>query len=167
MSLRRAALVALALTSTAAVLAPAYAQAPAPAAQGRRHGADADGDGRISLQEFLAARGRMFEHMDANHDGQVTSDEIAAFKAHMEAAAAGATIRSGREHEGGGHQLARFEQMAASGPVTRAQWDAMMTRRFQRLDTANTGFITMDQMHQRPGAAAAAMPAAAAPPPQR
>jgi len=112
---------------------------------------DQSGEAKISLQDFLAQRGRIFERIDANHDGQVTQDEIAAFKAHMEADAAGATIRSGRERSGAGErQIERFEQLAANGPVTRAQWDAMMTKRFERLDPDHTGYISTDQM--RPAA---------------
>jgi hypothetical protein len=154
MSLRSAVLVALAVTSILALAAPVDAQ--------RRHGPDANGDGKISLQEFLAQRGRIFDRIDVNHDGQITKDEVAAFQTHMEAASAGAMIRSGKEREGGGGgQAARLAEMTASGPVTRAQWDALLTRRFQKLDTANTGFITMDQMRQgRRGGGNASAPTA-------
>lgn len=153
MSLRTAVLVALAVTSTLALAAPVDAQ--------RRRSADADGDGKISLQEFLGQRGRIFDRIDVNHDGQITKDEVAAFQTHMEAASAGAMIRSGKEREGGGGQAARLAEMTASGPVTRAQWDALLTRRFQKLDTANTGFITMDQMRQgRRGGGDASAPTA-------
>lgn len=150
-------LAALALVSALSFTATADAQGK------RLARTDADGDGKISLQEFLTARGRIFERMDANHDGQVTKDEVAAFQAQAENVAAGAMIRSGKARGGeGGRQLARFAEMTANGPVTRAQWDALTTKRFQRLDTAGTGFITIDQM--RPGRGAPPTDADMAPP---
>lgn len=153
MSLRSAALVALAVTSALALAASANAQ------DQRGRGGDTDGDGKISLQEFLAQRGRIFDRIDANHDGQITKEEIAAFQTRMENASAGAMIRSGKERRGdGGTQVARLAELAANGPVTRAQWDAMLTKRFQRLDTAGTGYITVEQMHAGRRGAEAATP---------
>jgi len=159
MTFRFAALVALSLTTALALAAPV-------AAQGRR--ADAGGD-QISLQQYLAQRDKIFDRIDANHDGQITRDEVAAFQARMENARAGATIRSGRERpEGGGGQMERLADLTLNGPLTRAQWEALMTQRFQKLDTAGTGYISREQL--RGGARAAAMaaqpgaPAPAAPP---
>ncbi|MDP8568156.1 EF-hand domain-containing protein [Methylophilus aquaticus] len=41
--------------------------------------ADADGDGKLSFEEFKAARVRLieqqFEHLDTNHDGFVDAEE--------------------------------------------------------------------------------------------
>lgn len=78
-----------------ALAAPALAQSAPPAAGGMtldrfvaRHterimAADTDGDGRVSKAEMqsLASRGgrdpaRMFDRMDANHDGYLDRDEI-------------------------------------------------------------------------------------------
>ncbi len=147
---------ALALVAT---LALSGASSGAAHAQAPRGGA---GD-QISLPQFLQMRGRIFDRIDANHDGVITKDEVTAFQARMEAAAAGATIRSGRERPEGGGQIERLAELTAAGPVTRIQWDAMLTKRFQRLDAAGTGYITRDQM--RGGARAAMAGQAAAPTP--
>ena len=40
---------------------------------------DTDSDGVLSLEEFLAMPTRMFGYLDANGDGTVDADEIAAF----------------------------------------------------------------------------------------
>jgi hypothetical protein len=148
MPFRSAALVALSLITALALAAPVAAQTA---------GADPAG-GQVSLQQFLAQRDRIFDRIDANHDGQITKEEVAAFQARMETARAGAIIRSGRDRpEGGGGQIERLADLTLNGPLTRAQWDALMTRRFQRLDTAGTGYISRDQL--RGGARAAAMAA--------
>jgi Ca2+-binding EF-hand superfamily protein len=117
-------------------------------AQGRRGLArtDTDRDGKISQQEFLAARGRIFEQMDADHDGTLTKDEVAAYRQRLENAAAGAMIRSGREGRGAEARGQRLAELTAAGPMTRAQWDALMTKRFERLDSGHLGYLTMDQM---------------------
>ena len=151
MSFRSAALAALSFTTALALAAPV-------AAQGRR--ADAGGD-QMSLQQYLAQRDKIFDRIDADHDGQITRDEVAAFQARMENARAGAIIRSGRDRPEGGGQMERLADLTLNGPLTRIQWEAMMTRRFQKLDPAGTGYVSREQL--RGGARAAAM---AAPPSQ-
>jgi len=159
MSFRSLALRALTVTTILALAAPATAQ--------RSPGGDGD---RISLPQFLAQRDKIFDRIDANHDGQITKDEVTAFEAQLDSARAGAIIRSGRERpEGGGAQMERLAELTLNGPLTRAQWEAMMTRRFQRLDTAGTGYISREQLRgsARAGAPAPTMvaqPAAPAPP---
>jgi Ca2+-binding EF-hand superfamily protein len=153
---RRAAYIALAFCALASIAAPAFAQQ-------RLRGADKDGDGKITLQEFLAQRAKIFERVDANHDGQITQDEIAAFKTRMQADAAGNTIRTGRERPGADREAERFEQLAANGPVTRARWDALMTKRFERLDAGHLGYITPEQMRPRRASAQDALAPAPAP----
>jgi hypothetical protein len=49
---------------------------------------DADGNGSLSLQEVQDAHARIFAHMDANDDGEVTKGEIRAF------------FRAGRDRRG-------------------------------------------------------------------
>lgn len=40
---------------------------------------DADGNGAVSLDEFQTVQARMFNAMDINKDGELTSDEMRAF----------------------------------------------------------------------------------------
>jgi Ca2+-binding EF-hand superfamily protein len=46
---------------------------------------DKDGDGRISREEFVNSPSLLFDRADTNHDGQVDSTELAAFRAAMAA----------------------------------------------------------------------------------
>jgi Ca2+-binding EF-hand superfamily protein len=41
--------------------------------------ADADGDGALSFEEVTAIHKRIFDSVDANNDGKVTTDELQAF----------------------------------------------------------------------------------------
>jgi hypothetical protein len=41
--------------------------------------ADADGDGALSFEEVMAIHKRIFDAVDANHDGKVTPEEVRAF----------------------------------------------------------------------------------------
>lgn len=149
------------LAATAVLAAAAAASAAAQTQPPARRG----GDASVTLQQFLVERDRLFDRIDANHDGQITSDEVAAFGAQLETARAGAMIRSGRERPDGGRQLKRLTALTEKGPLTRARWEAMMTQRFQRLDTAGTGSISRAQlrggepaMAAQPGAPAGATP---------
>ena len=46
---------------------------------------DTDGDGSVSLEEFKAGHERIFKAMDANKDGQLTHEEVQAFRLNMSA----------------------------------------------------------------------------------
>lgn len=66
------------------------AEMPAPGARGERHGEggehhgaggdhpnpDANGDHQLSRAEFTTMGAAMFDHLDANHDGRVTREEV-------------------------------------------------------------------------------------------
>jgi hypothetical protein len=41
---------------------------------------DLDGDGVVTAAEHAAGARALFEHMDANHDGSVTREEMIAFQ---------------------------------------------------------------------------------------
>ena len=141
------------LSLALALMAAATLVAGAADAQGKRgqRRLDPDGDGKITQQEFVASRGAIFERIDLDHDGKITREELAAFRARMETASAGAMIRSGKERAGagGGGQLDRLESLARDGVITRADWDAAIAKRFERLDTSHLGYLTPDQLRPR------------------
>jgi hypothetical protein len=58
------------------LLYPAIASAQVTATGEYLARMDTDGDGRIALAEYQAWMGYAFEQMDANHDGQLTADEL-------------------------------------------------------------------------------------------
>ena len=76
---------AAAATAVLAVAGVASAQAPSPADIIKNW--DKNGDGAVSKDEWIAA-GRpaeRFDAVDANHDGKVTAEELAAAMAAMKA----------------------------------------------------------------------------------
>jgi hypothetical protein len=47
--------------------------------------ADANGDGKVTMEEYAASAGRMFDRFDTNHDGVITKDEAEGAVAQMRA----------------------------------------------------------------------------------
>ena len=64
------------IVACAVLLYPAMASAQITATGEYLARMDTDGDGRIALAEYQAWMGYAFEQMDANHDGQLTADEL-------------------------------------------------------------------------------------------
>ncbi len=58
----------------------AYQERRAERAAARWAEIDTDGDGGLSLAEYTAARIKAFDRLDANSDGIVTAEEIAAMR---------------------------------------------------------------------------------------
>ncbi|MGJ3648895.1 EF-hand domain-containing protein [Sphingomonas sp. GlSt437] len=131
---------------------------PTPAPQGPRaggwlaHHGDTNGDGTVSRDEFLANAARHFDELDANHDGKITPDEIAA--AH---AAHGPD--HGRRGPGGpgGDMMpppppprgpGPLERLDADkdGKITRAEFNAPSNRHFDLLDTNHDGVIDQTEL---------------------
>jgi Ca2+-binding EF-hand superfamily protein len=148
-----ASLTALALASAAVI-----AIAAPEGAGGPRHGAvlerlkqaDTDGNGLISREEAnaLPMISRHFDDIDANRDGQVSTDELRAFHEQMR----------------GKHEQMRAQRMAehwkkldsdGDGKVSLAEATANAPRlaeHFSRIDANGDGFITPEEMkaaHQR------------------
>lgn len=116
--------------------AAALAGQAAPADQGTPGGrgagmmmrADTNSDGKISRAEFAAMSEQRFTRMDKNGDGEVTADELGDM--------------AGRG-PGGGVMAADTDH---DGKVSHAEFTAMATARFARMDANSDGEITADEM---------------------
>ena len=131
------ALTAVALASVATV---AVAQS-APGAPGHRgafmerlKAADTNGDGMLSKSEAAALPrlARHFDAIDANHDGQVTFDEL---RAAMQA----------KRGELGRKVFAKLDANG-DGKVSREEFLAQAAARFDRMDANKDGVVTPDEM---------------------
>ena len=138
-------LTALGLASAASLVFADDAAAPQPQGHPHRHGqmmeklraADTNGDGLISRQEAAALPhlAQQFDAIDADHDGQLSKDELKAFF------------------------KARREQMAAAwfkkvdtdgdGRISKAEAQANAPRlaaHFDKIDTNGDGFLSPEEL---------------------
>ncbi|HSN20819.1 MAG TPA: hypothetical protein VLS49_09085 [Usitatibacter sp.] len=130
-------LAALGLASAALVV---YADPAAGPQGGHRHGhgfgrllkaADANGDGVLSRDEALAFAAKRFDSLDANHDGQVTADEVRASFQQKRA-----------EHW-------KKLDTDGDGRISKAEAQANAPRlaaRFDQLDANGDGFLTPEEL---------------------
>jgi hypothetical protein len=91
--------------------------------------ADADHDGRVSRDEFRAARSARFAQMDRNGDGVVSRDDFTRFLKFRPQA--GARIDAMLAEADANHD----------GKVSRAELDAAPATLFDRADTNHDGFV--------------------------
>ncbi|GAA0330077.1 hypothetical protein GCM10009087_45340 [Sphingomonas oligophenolica] len=117
--------------------AAALAGQAAPAGQGAPGGngrggmmmrADTNGDGKISQAEFTAMMDQRFARLDKNGDGFITADEV--------------SDMPGRG-PGGGVMAADTNH---DGKVSHAEFTALATARFAKLDVNGDGQVTPDEM---------------------
>jgi len=90
--------------------------------------ADTNADGKISREEFTAVMDQRFARLDKNGDGFITADEVSDMPA---------------RGPGGGVMAADADH---DGKVSHAEFTALATARFARLDTNGDGQITPDEM---------------------
>ena len=142
------------LSLTAAALASvAFLAVAAPdGAGGHRHGAmverlkqaDTDGNGLISRDEAkaLPRLAKHFDEIDANHDGQLSSDEMRAYHQAMHA-------KHGQERQARMAEHWKKIDTDGDGRVSLAEAQAnapRLAQHFQQLDANGDGFITPDEM---------------------
>jgi Ca2+-binding EF-hand superfamily protein len=100
---------------------------------GRLKRADTNGDGMISRQEAAALPmiSKHFDQIDANHDGQVTVEELKAFHEQQRAA------HWKKVDTDGDGRISRAEAQANA---------PRLAEQFDQLDANNDGFLTPDEL---------------------
>jgi Ca2+-binding EF-hand superfamily protein len=99
---------------------------------------DADKDGKVTKEELAANRAAKFAEADADKDGKLSADEMVAMREKAEAA---------RKAEMAKAMIARIDS-DKDGFVSAAEMDAMpmMDKMFDRVDENADGAISKDEM---------------------
>ena len=111
---------------------------------------DVNNDGVLNQADRDAKRGQMFDRLDANKDGSISRDEFMAAHgprgghAGMSGEGRGGHkgMHRGRHGGGMGMMMVRMADTDKDGNVTRAEYDAAVTRHFDMVDTNKDGTIT-------------------------
>ena len=148
--MRNAGLIAALLLAPAIALAATTGKNARLAGQFRR--ADADGNGMLSRAEAERAApllAKQFDAVDANRDGQISPEEIRAFRR------AGRGERRARGSARGAQAGAKFELYFAradsdgDGALSRAEAERGLPRvakKFERIDRDGDGRLTREEM---------------------
>lgn len=144
--MRKILLVAVGAAALAAS-ACGFAQAQNGSAnEGARHGvfqSDSNSDGVLTRAEFNAGREAQFARLDADHNGQLTREEMRADRGEH------------RRGQRGGHRGGPGAGMSGAdanndGNITRDEFLARPAAMFARLDTNSDGVISASERPQRP-----------------
>lgn len=94
---------------------------------------DANGDGKVTEQELAARRSAMIEAADQNGDGALTESEMHAF----------------REAKRAERRAKRNPDKNGDGVIDRAEYDLAADERFERMDKNGDGVISEDERKRR------------------
>lgn len=130
-------------------------------------GADADKDGALTLAELRADAQRFFKVVDASGDGVVDGFEVQRYEAEIAPEITSLAIEGLRAGRRGGVEMgrqgaARFGllntphpvragDLDLDGRVTEAEWSRAAARRFDLLDKAKAGQLTLDTLRPPQG----------------
>ena len=101
---------------------------------------DANGDGKVTVSELQAKRADSMMKADTDRDGRISKAEFAVMIQKR-------TARTGQPPKGDPDKAFQRMDVNGDGFITRAELDQQTAQRFAKLDTAHTGFITVDQLH--------------------
>jgi len=134
--------VALAIGAAGIALAQnEHGSAPGPRGGHGFFQADANNDGVVTRQEFDAGRAATFARLDADHNGQLSREEMRG------------GMRGWRHGgRGGGRGMFSLARLDTNndGNISREEFLARPTATFARLDRNNDGVISVDERPQRP-----------------
>jgi len=122
---------------------------------------DANHDGKIDQADRALREKARFDRMDADHNGELSYAEFTASRGHRDGQH---TARAGqpdgrhgqRFNHGGEHRMAmggfrgrfpmmRLAEAGKAGGLTKADFEAAMLQRFDRLDANHDGTVTSDE----------------------
>ena len=95
---------------------------------------DADHDGVVTLQEALAVVDKKFDKIDANHDGVIDRAELESWLGR----------RASAEHI---DRILKHFDLNGDGKITKAEAETPMKKRFALFDRNDDGKITKEELH--------------------
>jgi Ca2+-binding EF-hand superfamily protein len=98
--------------------------------------AAANHDGRISRDEFLAARAKRFDQFDRNHDGYIDDQDMPRF------------VRANADRMQKLQAVLNLADANHDGRVSRDEYMAASGRMFERIDVNHDGYIDQGELQQ-------------------